>query len=86
MASQQCKQVRLVSGVSVVRGGGYLLLVLALREEARLDAVAGLKEGAALGELTRLVRQHAGRVARDQRRDRAVQLPYISTSQLLYSL
>lgn len=54
--------------------GTDLLLVLALGDEARLDAVARLEEGAALRQLARVVRHDARQVARDQRRHRAVDL------------
>lgn len=51
-----------------------LLLVLSLSDEARLNAVAGLEEGAALRQLARVVRHYAGNVARDQGRDAAEDL------------
>ena len=52
----------------------HLLLVLALSDEARLDAVARLQEGAALRQLARVMCHDAGHVARDQRRHGAVDL------------
>lgn len=61
-----------VSTIMMVRL--HLLLVLALGDEARLDAVARLQEGAALRQLARVVRHHARHVACDQRRHRAVDL------------
>lgn len=51
-----------------------LLLVLPLRDEARLDAVARFEEGASLRQLARVVRHDAGRVAGQERRQRAAHL------------